>query len=186
MCSRQGKREAGKRRARSLTQIYLEAGGIALPNRSTFPLGLRTGKWKVVGVGLGRLHLHLGVAPPTRSFQGINILHQPPLLLILSRLGTFISTRRAASTRFTTPGRRNRRRRCRLPRINFYMLSLNSVYSSRVVSRQLSGSFLWPPRLTRRGLGRETPTANTTQKYVDLFTSVRSCVLLDESQGGIS
>jgi hypothetical protein len=95
---------------------------------------------------------------------------QPPLLLILSGLGTFISTRRA---RFPTRRRRNNQpRRRRLPRDNSGN-PLNSFILfgfASVVSRQLSGFFLWPPRLTRRRLGRQNPRANTTRVHVDLLT----------------
>lgn len=92
----------------------------------------------MVGLGLGRMRLRCtlhwdldlpGVAPPTRSFQGVNILHQPPLLLILSGLGTFISTRHATSPRSTTPDRRNRRRRRRLHRNNSSTCSTRFILS---------------------------------------------------------
>lgn len=63
----QGERERQGRveHSRPVTQVYLEAGGNVLPNRSTFPLrtGTRTGRWEVVGLGLGRMVVAMYPAP---------------------------------------------------------------------------------------------------------------------------
>lgn len=72
MCSRLGERKAGESWAQPLTQIYMEAGGIVLPNRSTFAseTGTWTGRWEVGdgGVGVGQagrmaVAMHPALAP---------------------------------------------------------------------------------------------------------------------------
>ena len=172
--------EARKSRARPLAWIYLEVGSNVFPNRSTSPLALGLRRRQVVGLGLGGMWLrkHPALAPGTNQELLLQPLlprnqtsfTQPPLLLILSGLGTFISTRRA---RFPTRRRRNNQpRRRRLPRDNSGN-PLNSFILfgfASVVSRQLSGFFLWPPRLTRRRLGRENQRASTARVHVDRLT----------------
>jgi hypothetical protein len=148
----------------------------------------------VGGVGVGRV---VGAKHPivrtrscslNRSFQGINILHQPPLLLILSQAIKVLLLARdlhalppgpvgTSSISSAAPGQFWHASRS----VCSFLASQVSSHSKGVV-----------PVSGRRGpraepLGKMlTPMPNTTRVYVDLLTLVRTCVLLIESQDVIS